>query len=65
MYFNPFIIVDDLIRTLNRVFLDQMQVSPKKLVSTQYLMTSVTLSQELGEETRRTEISKINENCVN
>jgi hypothetical protein len=45
----------------NRVFLDQMQDSLKKLVSTQYLMTSVALSKELDEEARRSEISKINE----
>ena len=45
----------------NRVFQDQMQDSLKKLVSTQYLMTSVALSKELEGEQRGLEIFRINE----
>ena len=36
----------------NRVFLTQMESSLKKLVSTQYLMTSIALARELPEENR-------------
>jgi hypothetical protein len=45
----------------NRVFLDQMQDSLKKLVSTQYLMTSVALSKEMDKDVRSEEIRRINE----
>jgi len=46
----------------NKVFLNQMQDSLKKLVSTQYLMTSVALSKELrNEEAMDAEIFRINE----
>src|SRR5262249_2076480 len=44
----------------NRIFLDQMQDSLKKLVSTQYLMTSVALSKEMDDESRTQEIQRIN-----
>jgi hypothetical protein len=44
----------------NRVFLDQMRDSMGKLVSTQYLMTSVALTHELSPEAKDNEIRQIN-----
>ena len=46
----------------NKLFQDQMQNSLKKLVSTQYLMTSISLARELDStEKRNNEVMKINE----
>ena len=44
----------------NRVFLEQMQDSLGKLVSTQYLMTSVSLTKQMNEVLRDQEIHEIN-----
>lgn len=44
----------------NKEFQVQMQESLKKLVSTQYLMTSIALAKELPEEEKSKEISSIN-----
>ena len=44
----------------NRVFQEQMQNSLDRLVSTQYLMTSVALARELPEEERPNELIAIN-----
>ncbi|XOF32977.1 MAG: TRADD-N-associated membrane domain-containing protein [Candidatus Electrothrix sp. YB6] len=45
----------------NKLFQEQMQNSLKKLVSTQYLMTSVALARELPEEQRSKELVSIND----
>jgi hypothetical protein len=45
----------------NKLFQEQMQNSLKKLVSTQYLMTSVALARELPEEDRAKELVSIND----
>lgn len=44
----------------NRVFLEQMRDSLGKLVSTQYLMTSVALAKELTAEAKDEEVREIN-----
>jgi hypothetical protein len=44
----------------NRVFLEQMRDSLGKLVSTQYLMTSVALAKELSPEVKDEEVRQIN-----
>ncbi|MCW5199506.1 hypothetical protein VU05_02080 [Desulfobulbus sp. F1] len=45
----------------NKLFLEQMQGSLKKLISTQYLMTSIALARDLPEEERAKEIITIND----
>jgi hypothetical protein len=45
----------------NRVFQKQMQDSLRKLVSTQYLMTSVALARELPDQDRALELRSIND----
>jgi hypothetical protein len=44
----------------NQELQSQMQMSLKKLVSTQYLMTSIALARELPVEEKTQEITKIN-----
>lgn len=44
----------------NRVFQAQMQDSLNRLVSSQYMMTSIALARELDEESKRKEVSRIN-----
>ena len=44
----------------NRLFQDQVQESLKKLVSTQYLMTSISLARELANDPKTEEVRKIN-----
>lgn len=45
----------------NQVFQSQMESSLKKLVSSQYLMTSIALARELDGEAKRDEVTRINE----
>jgi hypothetical protein len=44
----------------NKTFQDQMESSLKKLVSSQYLMTSIALARELDGEPKTSEITEIN-----
>lgn len=50
--------------TQNRIIMEQIREYHKKLVSTQYLLTSISLTKSLNEEKRQEEVQKIIQNLL-